>query len=51
MNHMDVDHDSVPSRRCSKVEQWPVRVIPLAVNVTQFPAVGRALLAAGRGDR
>ncbi len=39
MNHMDVDHGlTVPlSLIFGKVEQWPVRVIPLAVNVTQFP--------------
>ena len=39
MNHMDVDHGlTVPlSLMFGKVEQWPVRVIPLAVNVTQFP--------------
>ncbi len=39
MNHLDVDHGlTVPlSLMFGKVEQWPVRVIPLAVNVTQFP--------------
>jgi len=39
MNHMDVDHGlTVPlSLMFGKVDQWPVRVIPLAVNVTQFP--------------
>ncbi len=39
MNHMDVDHGlTVPlSLMFGKVEAWPVRVIPLAVNVTQFP--------------
>jgi protocatechuate 4,5-dioxygenase beta chain len=39
MNHMDVDHGlTVPlSLMFGKVAQWPVRVIPLAVNVTQFP--------------
>lgn len=39
MNHMDVDHGlTVPlSLMFGKVEQWPVRVIPIAVNVTQFP--------------
>lgn len=39
MNHMDVDHGlTVPlSLMFGQVEQWPVRVIPLAVNVTQFP--------------
>ncbi|HLV06322.1 MAG TPA: class III extradiol dioxygenase subunit beta [Croceibacterium sp.] len=39
MNHMDVDHGlTVPlSLMFGKVDQWPVRVIPLAINVTQFP--------------
>jgi protocatechuate 4,5-dioxygenase beta chain len=39
MNEMDVDHGlTVPlSLMFGKQEQWPVRVIPLAVNVTQFP--------------
>ena len=39
MNHMDVDHGcTVPlSLMFGAVEEWPVRVIPLAVNVTQFP--------------
>ncbi len=39
MNHMDVDHGlTVPlSLMFGKVPEWPVRVIPLAVNVTQFP--------------
>ncbi|MEO0062307.1 MAG: hypothetical protein RLZZ08_867 [Pseudomonadota bacterium] len=39
MNHMDVDHGcTVPlSLMFGKVDAWPVRVIPLAVNVTQFP--------------
>jgi protocatechuate 4,5-dioxygenase beta chain len=39
MNHMDVDHGlTVPlSLMFGQVEQWPVKVIPLAVNVTQFP--------------
>ena len=39
MNAMDVDHGlTVPlSLVFGKVEQWPCRVIPLAVNVTQFP--------------
>ncbi len=39
MNHMDVDHGlTVPlSLMFGQVPQWPVRVIPLAVNVTQFP--------------
>ena len=39
MNALDVDHGlTVPlSLMFGKVEEWPVRVIPLAVNVTQFP--------------
>lgn len=39
MNNMDVDHGcTVPlSLMFGKVEQWPCKVIPLAVNVTQFP--------------
>ena len=39
MNHMDVDHGlTVPlSLLFGKPEEWPCKVIPLAVNVTQFP--------------
>ncbi|MCP5144614.1 MAG: protocatechuate 3,4-dioxygenase [Gammaproteobacteria bacterium] len=39
MNHIDVDHGlTVPlSLVFGQVDEWPVRVIPLAVNVTQFP--------------
>ena len=39
MNDMDVDHGlTVPlSLMFGQQEEWPVRVIPLAVNVTQFP--------------
>ncbi|BBC72217.1 protocatechuate 3,4-dioxygenase [Altererythrobacter sp. B11] len=39
MNHMDVDHGlTVPlSLVFGQVEEWPCKVIPLAVNVTQFP--------------
>jgi protocatechuate 4,5-dioxygenase beta chain len=39
MNAMDVDHGlTVPlSLVFGKQEEWPCRVIPLAVNVTQFP--------------
>ena len=39
MNSMDVDHGlTVPlSLVFGQVEEWPCRVIPLAVNVTQFP--------------
>ena len=39
MNEMEVDHGlTVPlSLMFGHVDEWPVRVIPLAVNVTQFP--------------
>jgi protocatechuate 4,5-dioxygenase beta chain len=39
MNQMDVDHGcTVPlSLMFGKVDEWPCKVIPLAVNVTQFP--------------
>ncbi|HZV56911.1 MAG TPA: class III extradiol dioxygenase subunit beta [Sphingobium sp.] len=39
MNNMDVDHGcTVPlSLMFGKVAEWPCKVIPLAVNVTQFP--------------
>jgi protocatechuate 4,5-dioxygenase beta chain len=39
MNEMDVDHGlTVPlSLVFGQPEEWPVKVIPLAVNVTQFP--------------
>jgi len=39
MNHMDVDHGlTVPlSLMFGQPEAWPVKVVPLAVNVTQFP--------------
>jgi len=39
LNHMDVDHGlTVPlSLMFGAVDEWPVQVIPLAVNVTQFP--------------
>jgi protocatechuate 4,5-dioxygenase beta chain len=39
MNAMDVDHGlTVPlSLMFGQVDEWPCRVIPLAVNVTQFP--------------
>jgi protocatechuate 4,5-dioxygenase, beta chain len=39
MNNMDVDHGcTVPlSLMFGKVDKWPCKVIPLAVNVTQFP--------------
>ncbi len=39
MNNMDVDHGcTVPlSLMFGRVDEWPCKVIPLAVNVTQFP--------------
>lgn len=39
MNQMDVDHGlTVPlSLMFGQVEEWPVKVIPLAVNVIQYP--------------
>lgn len=39
VNRMDVDHGlTVPlSLVFGQVEQWPVRVIPIAVNVVQYP--------------
>jgi protocatechuate 4,5-dioxygenase beta chain len=39
MNNLDVDHGcTVPlSLMFGKVDEWPCKVIPLAVNVTQFP--------------
>ena len=39
VNEMDVDHGlSVPlSLVCGQPEAWPVKVIPLAVNVVQYP--------------
>src|SRR5690606_971467 len=39
LNDMDVDHGlTVPlSLVFGQIGEWPVRVIPLAVNVTQFP--------------
>lgn len=39
MNHMDVDHGlTVPlSLMFGQPREWPVRVVPLAVNVIQYP--------------
>jgi protocatechuate 4,5-dioxygenase beta chain len=39
VNKMDVDHGlTVPlSLICGQVESWPCRVVPLAVNVIQYP--------------
>jgi protocatechuate 4,5-dioxygenase beta chain len=54
MNNMDVDHGlTVPlSLMFGKVDEWPVRVIPLAVNVTQFPTPsGERCFQLGRAIR
>jgi len=39
VNRMDVDHGlTVPlSLMCGQTEKWPVKVIPFAVNVVQYP--------------
>ncbi len=39
MNHMDVDHGlTVPLNiTCGIVDEWPFKVIPIAVNVVMFP--------------
>jgi protocatechuate 4,5-dioxygenase beta chain len=39
MNQMEVDHGlTVPlSLMFGKVDEWPVRVVPIAVNVVQYP--------------
>ena len=44
MNLMDVDHGlTVPlSLMLGQPTEWPVKVIPLAVNVIQYPKIGRA---------
>ena len=50
VNQMDVDHGlTVPlSLMYGKVDAWPVKVIPLAVNVVQFPPpTGRRCYALG----
>ena len=54
MNELDVDHGlTVPmSLVYGQPLQWPTRVIPLAVNVVQYPApTGRRCLALGRAIR
>ena len=54
MNELDVDHGlTVPmSLVYGQPTQWPTRVIPLAVNVVQYPApTGRRCLALGRAIR
>lgn len=53
-NELDVDHGlTVPlSITCGQPEAWPFRVIPLAVNVIQYPPpTGRRCLALGRAIR
>jgi protocatechuate 4,5-dioxygenase beta chain len=50
VNQMDVDHGlTVPlSLVYGKVDSWPVKVVPLAVNVVQFPPpTGRRCYALG----
>ena len=53
-NELDVDHGlTVPlSITCGQPEAWPFRVIPLAVNVIQYPPpTGQRCLALGRAIR
>ena len=53
-NHMPVDHGlTVPmSIMYGKPDAWPVRVIPLAVNVIQYPPpTGRRCFSLGRAIR
>ena len=54
MNQLDVDHGlTVPlSLVYGQVERWPVRVIPLAVNVVQYPPpTGRRCFRLGQAIR
>ena len=54
VNHMDVDHGlTVPlSLMFGQPQAWPVRVIPLAVNVVQFPPpTGHRCFELGRAIR
>jgi protocatechuate 4,5-dioxygenase, beta chain len=54
VNKMDVDHGlTVPlSLMCGQPEQWPCPVIPLAVNVVQYPVPsGRRCFNLGRAIR
>ena len=61
MNELDVDHGlTVPlSLVYGQPEEWPVKVIPLAVNVVQYPpptghrchSLGKAIRRAVRGVR
>jgi protocatechuate 4,5-dioxygenase beta chain len=54
VNEMAVDHGlTVPlSLMCGQPEQWPFKVIPLAVNVVQFPPpTGKRCFSLGRAIR
>ncbi len=54
VNEMDVDHGlTVPlSITCGKPEEWPFPVIPLAVNVVQYPPpTGKRCFDLGRAIR
>ena len=54
MNELDVDHGlTVPlSLVYGQPEEWPVRVVPLAVNVVQYPPpTGKRCLDLGRAIR
>ena len=53
INQMDVDHGlTVPlSLMFGQPEAWPCKVIPLAVNVVQYPAAHRATAAATSARR
>jgi protocatechuate 4,5-dioxygenase, beta chain len=54
VNKMEVDHGlTVPlSLMCGKVDEWPFRVIPLCVNVIQYPPpTGRRCFNLGKAIR
>ena len=54
INNMDVDHGlTVPlSITCGQPEKWPFKVVPLAVNVVQYPVpTGRRCFNLGRAIR
>ena len=54
VNEMAVDHGfTVPlSLLCGQVEEWPFRMVPLAVNVVQYPPpTGRRCYALGQAIR
>ena len=54
VNEMAVDHGlTVPlSLMCGQTEEWPFKVIPLAVNVVQYPPpTGRRCFSLGRAIR